>query len=194
MDSLNSDLFLAINQLAGENAILDASAIFIAEAMPFILIGVMVSLWFFANLNKRRISFFAGYSVLLALLLSYLIGVFYFHPRPFVLNLGSQLVEHAADTSFPSDHTTLIFAIASSYLFSRETLKLGVLLVLLSFLAGLARVFVGVHFPFDIIGAGLVGAVSSLSIKYLANKTDLLERFFQLFGVIQLPKRLVNRR
>lgn len=194
MDSLNSDLFLAINQLAGENAILDASAIFIAEAMPFILIGVMVSLWFFANLNKRRISFFAGYSVLLALLLSYLIGLLYFHPRPFVLNLGSQLVEHAADTSFPSDHTTLIFAIASSYLFSRETLKLGVLLVLLSFLAGLARVFVGVHFPFDIIGAGLVGAVSSLSIKYLANKTDFLERFFQLFGVIQLPKRLVNRR
>ncbi len=59
MDSLNSDLFLAINQLAGENAILDASAIFIAEAMPFILIGVMVSLWFFA-----------GHSVLLALLLS----------------------------------------------------------------------------------------------------------------------------
>lgn len=193
MDSLNSDLFLAINQLAGENAILDASAIFIAEAMPFILIGVMVSLWFFADLNKKRISFFAGYSVLLALLLSYLIGVFYFHPRPFVLNLGSQLVEHAADTSFPSDHTTFIFAIASSYLFSRETLKLGVLLVLLSFLAGLARVFVGVHFPFDIIGAGLVGVVSSLSIKYLANKTDLLESFFQLFRVIQLPKRLVNK-
>ncbi|WP_036217307.1 undecaprenyl-diphosphatase [Marinospirillum minutulum] len=193
MDSLNSDLFLAINQLAGENAILDASAIFIAEVMPFILIGVMVSLWFFADLNKKRISFFAGYSVLLALLLSYLIGVFYFHPRPFVLNLGSQLVEHAADTSFPSDHTTFIFAIASSYLFSRETLKLGVLLVLLSFLAGLARVFVGVHFPFDIIGAGLVGVVSSLSIKYLANKTDLLESFFQLFRVIQLPKRLVNK-
>jgi len=193
MDSLNSDLFLAINQLAGENAILDASAIFIAEVMPFILIGVMVSLWFFADLNKKRISFFAGYSVLLALLLSYLIGVFYFHPRPFVLNLGSQLVEHAADTSFPSDHATFIFAIASSYLFSRETLKLGVLLVLLSFLAGLARVFVGVHFPFDIIGAGLVGVVSSLSIKYLANKTDLLESFFQLFRVIQLPKRLVNK-
>lgn len=193
MDSLNSDLFLAVNQLAGENAILDASAIFIAEVMPFILIGVMVSLWFFADLNKKRISFFAGYSVLLALLLSYLIGVFYFHPRPFVLNLGSQLVEHAADTSFPSDHTTFIFAIASSYLFSRETLKLGVLLVLLSFLAGLARVFVGVHFPFDIIGAGLVGVVSSLSIKYLANKTDLLESFFQLFRVIQLPKRLVNK-
>ena len=190
---MNSDLFLVINQLAGENAILDASAIFIAEAMPFILIGVMVSLWFFADLNKKRISFFAGYSVLLALLLSYLIGVFYFHPRPFVLNLGSQLVEHTADTSFPSDHTTFIFAIASSYLFSRETLKLGVLLVLLSFLAGLARVFVGVHFPFDIIGAGLVGVVSSLSIKYLANKTDLLESFFQLFRVIQLPKRLVNK-
>src|SRR5690554_2566962 len=193
MDSLNSDLFLAINQLAGENAILDASAIFIAEAMPFILIGVMVSLWFFADLNKKRISFFAGHSVLLALLLSYLIGVFYFHPRPFVLNLGSQLVEHVADTSFPSDHTIFIFAIASSYLFSRETLKLGMLLVLLSSLVGLARVFVGVHFPFDIIGAGLVGVVSSLSIKYLANKTDLLERFFQLFRVIQLPKRLVNK-
>ena len=186
MDNLNSVFFLAINQFAGKSTVLDGLAIVMAEAMPFLLIALMLILWFFGNLEKKRLSFFAGYAVLLALSLSYLIGLVYFHQRPFVANLGTQLVEHAPDASFPSDHTIFIFAISSMYLFNKSTQILGVWACLFSALAGLARVFVGVHYPFDIVGAALVGAFSSLVIMYLAKRLNSLERFFQLFVFIKL--------
>lgn len=192
MDKINSAFFSAINQYAGKNSLLDALAIFMAEAMPFILVAVMVILWFFATTEKKRISFFAGYSVLLAMLLSYIIGTLYFHPRPFVANLGTQLVEHAPDASFPSDHTTFIFAISFVYLFSKSTRGLGIWLCSLSLLAGLARVFVGVHYPFDIVGAALVGVVSSLLVIYVASKVSYLEKIFQLFTCIKLPSILLK--
>ncbi|GLR63667.1 undecaprenyl-diphosphatase [Marinospirillum insulare] len=192
MDNINRIFFQAINQYAGKSGILDASAIFIAEAMPYILIGIMLYLWFFSDQSKQRISFFAGYSVLIALLLSYIIGAAYFHPRPFVANLGTQLVEHAADASFPSDHTTFIFAISLMYWLNKPTRSLGGWLSCLSLIAGLARVFVGVHYPFDIAGAVLVGLVSSLMVIYLAKKVSYLEKVFKLFCCIKLPSSIKN--
>lgn len=192
MDNLNSAFFLSINQFAGSSAVVDFLAIVFAEAMPFVLMAVMLGLWFFGSFEKKRISFFAGYSVLLALFISYLIGAVYFHERPFVANLGTLLVEHAADASFPSDHTTFIFAIAFMYLFNKATRNLGGLLCLLSLLAGLARVFVGVHYPFDIAGAALVGAVAAGLVLYLAGKVVYLERIFQACCCIKLPNQSVN--
>lgn len=189
MDNLNSHFFLLINQFAGRSALVDFLAIVFAQAMPFVLMAVMLSLWFYGNFAKKRISFLAGYSVLVALLISYIIGLLYFHPRPFVAHLGTQLVEHAPDASFPSDHTTFIFAIAFMYLFNKATRSLGGLLCLLSLLAGLARVFVGVHYPFDIVGAALVGAAAAGLVLYLAGKVVYLERFFKVCCCIKLPNK-----
>ncbi|HKM16530.1 MAG TPA: undecaprenyl-diphosphatase [Marinospirillum sp.] len=189
---LNSTFFLLINQYAGKNTIVDVLVIFMAEAMPFLLIALMLLLWFFGSFEKKRISFFAGYSVLLALFISYLIGLVYFHPRPFVAHLGTQLVEHTADASFPSDHTTFIFAIAFMYVFNQATRSLGYALCLLSVLAGLARVFVGVHYPLDIVGAALLGGISSLMVIFLVGKLNCLERFYQLFTCIKLPNWLLK--
>lgn len=194
MADLNSTLFLLINQFAGKNAMVDFLAIAFAQAMPFVLIALMLWLWFFGSVNKQRISFFAGYSVLLALFISYLIGLVYFHERPFVAHLGTQLVEHAADASFPSDHTTFIFAIAFMYLFRKSTRSLGSWLCLLSLLAGLARVFVGVHYPFDIAGAALVGAVAAGLVLYLAGKVVYLECFFQACCCIKLPNQAMKNK
>lgn len=188
MDNLNSAFFLSINQYAGKSTLIDSLAIFFAEAMPFLLIALMLVLWFFGSTDKKRSSFFAGYSVLLALLASYFIGLAYFHPRPFVMNLGIQLIEHAPDASFPSDHTTFIFAISFMYLFNKATRKIGLLACLFSLVAGLARVYVGVHYPFDIAGAALLGAFSALSIIYLARKISYLDRFYLIFTCIKLPK------
>lgn len=192
MESINKTFFLSINQYAEKSIFLDAIAIFMAEAMPFILIIIMLYLWFFASTDKKRITFFAGYSVLLALFVSYILGALYFHPRPFVANLGTQLVEHAADASFPSDHTTFIFAISFMYLFSKATQKLGFLLCCLSLTAGFARVFVGVHYPFDIAGAALVGAVSAGLVLYLVSKVVYFERIFQACCCIKLPNQSVK--
>jgi undecaprenyl-diphosphatase len=168
---MNETLFLYINSFAGKSHILDLFFIISAKAMPYIFIGIEVWLYFIAKRKKEAI--FAFYSVVLAIIISKTIGVFYYHNRPFVDNLGVQLIQHKADSSFPSDHTTFLFAIAFSYLFFKLK-NLVVISLILAFLGGIARVYVGVHYPFDIMGGIFVGFVASFIVFLLKNRLEFV--------------------
>lgn len=174
MDNFNVSTFLFINQFAGKNNILDIIFISAAEVMPYIFMLVLVYLWFSSSMEKRRSAFNSGLSVLLGMITSYVISLFYYHPRPFVENLGTQLIPHAPDSSFPSDHTTFIFSIAVMLLFNKATRKVGFILFVLSIISGLSRVYGGVHFPLDILGAMLVAVFSSVIVFNLQYKTNAL--------------------
>ena len=166
---MNETLFLYINSFAGNSHILDLFFIISAKVMPYIFMGLEVWLYFVAKKKKEAI--FAFYSVVLAIIISKTIGVFYYHNRPFVDNLGVQLIQHKADSSFPSDHTTFLFAIAFSYLFFKLK-KLAVISLILAFLGGIARVYVGVHYPFDIIGGIFIGFVASFVVFLLKDRLE----------------------
>ncbi|CAM3682451.1 undecaprenyl-diphosphatase [Rheinheimera salexigens] len=178
MEQFNQSAFLLINQYAGKNSVLDYILISIAEVTPYIFILVLALLWFSGNLEKMKTSFNAGLAVLLGMLTSYSIGFLYYHSRPFVQGLGRQLVEHAPDSSFPSDHTTFIFCIAIMLLFNRSTRVLASVLCGFSLISGLSRVYVGVHFPLDIVGAILVALFSSIVVFTLRDKSQWLLKFF----------------
>lgn len=188
MQSLNSSLFLLINQFSGEYAWLDKLMIYLAEFTPYAFIIFLGLMWFFAQPNKRYASFLAGFSVLLAMLFSFIIGQLYFHPRPFMDGLGFQLVQHAPDTSFPSDHTTFVFAIAFSFLFYLANKSLGWWLVALSLLSGIARVYVAVHYPADILGALLVGGLAAACILLLDKKFNAFSYLYEKLNFLRLPK------
>ena len=174
MEEFNLSTFLLINQYAGQSSLLDALLIGSAEVMPYLYMVIMLFLWFDTNIERKKSSFNCGLSVLIGMLTSYVISLFYYHLRPFVDNLGTQLVEHAPDSSFPSDHTTFIFSISVMLLFNKTTRVIGAILCIFSFISGLSRVFVGVHFPLDIFSAILVAVFSSLVIFKLQEKTSSL--------------------
>lgn len=174
MEESNISAFLFINQYAGINSLLDAILITAAKAMPYAFIMVLIYLWFSSSVERKRSSFNAGLSVLLGLLTSYIISIFYYHSRPFVDQLGTQLIEHAPDSSFPSDHTTFIFCIAIMLLFNKSTRTIGSVLSVFSCISGVARVFGGVHYPLDIVGAILVALFSSVVVFSLRHKTSCL--------------------
>lgn len=188
MEEFNVSAFLFINQYAGKSTILDAILIGTAEVMPYIFMLVMLYLWFDVNIERKRSSLNSGLSVLLGMLTSYVISLFYYHSRPFVDNLGTQLVEHAPDSSFPSDHTTFIFSISVMLLFNNSTKTIGAILCSLSLISGLSRVFVGVHFPLDILGAILVAIFSSVVVFKLQNKT----RFLLNYLVQKMPNKAIK--
>ena len=89
-----------------------------------------------------------------------LITVFLFEPRPFALHLGRTLLHYTADSGFPSDHVTILTAMAVTLLLKKR--RWGIVFAFLAVLVGWARVFVGVHWPFDILGAFAVGTVAGL--------------------------------
>jgi undecaprenyl-diphosphatase len=111
---------------------------------------------------RRRAAVAAGFGAGLALAGAQVISRVVDRPRPFVADpRGVHLFAgHAADASFPSDHATAAFAIATAVLLRDR--RWGA--VVLAFAAVLAagRVALGVHYPTDVLGGAALGAAASL--------------------------------
>ena len=162
----NQSLFLLINNYAGKSQILDTIAIVLGDNMPYLFIVIEVYLYFFTR--KRESSLYAFYAVIVALVINQIIGLFYFHNRPFMDGIGTVLSSHLAESSFPSDHTAFMLAIAWTLFLSQNTKKLGLILIPIGIISATFRIFIGVHYPFDILGGiftGLISAIMVLSIK-----------------------------
>lgn len=79
-------------------------------------------------------------------------------PRPFQAHPGSihTLVAPSTDGSFPSDHAAAAMAIAVVLLLAHR--RLGAIAAIVAGVVCLARVYVGAHYPGDVIGGAAVGA------------------------------------
>ena len=173
LENLNKDWFLAINSYAGNNHIVDVIITAIAQYTPYLFIVGLFYLWF---TNKKNEALFAGYATTLGIIINLLIGLAYYHPRPYMQNLGHTLLAHKNDGSFPSDHTTFLFSIAFMLITFRSTRKLGNLAILLSFACGIARVYSGVHWPYDIIGSIIVSIVAVALMHVFKNRLVFLNK------------------
>jgi len=87
--------------------------------------------------------------------------------------LGINLVEHTLDSSFPSDLSTLMFAVAWVLYMAKFTRKWSYGLPALALVSGICRVIVGVHFPLDIFMAAVVAGLASIIVI----KSTLLNQF-----------------
>lgn len=83
-------------------------------------------------------------------------------PRPFLTHPNALvLVSRSADGSFPSDHATMAGAVAASLFL--VTWRLGLVASALALLMAFDRVYVGVHYPQDVLaGLGFGAAVAIL--------------------------------
>ncbi len=167
MEQINLTIFNMINGFAHMNGILDAIMILSAKYMPFLFMLELLYLWFKKGDTYKSIALFSGYSAVFGLFINFIITLLYFHPRPFMEHLGVLLIKYATDTSFPSDHTTFMLSIAFMFLYFKQTRILGILFAVLGLFGGFARVFCGVHFPFDIFGSVVVAITSSFIIFIL---------------------------
>mgnify|MGYP000008668463 CR=1 FL=1 len=175
ISNLNIYLFSVINNVAGKNPILDTAMIFIASYFIFVIPIFLIYLWFKKTKrdeNKKEALFIFA-SVLISLAIAWGISLIYFHPRPFMIGLGKKLIQHAPDSSFPSDHATSMFAPAFSLIFLKKY-KDGVIFFILSALVGIARVFCGIHFPVDIVGSFFVSLIGAGIIFIVKEKLNFL--------------------
>ena len=101
----------------------------------------------------------------------FLVFIFWQRPRPFVAH--SDLISDPiirgmklSNTSFPSSHTYVAFAIATT-LFLYGHKKLGSFLIFMAILIAISRIGTGLHYPSDIIASIVLGIVSGLVAYYL---------------------------
>ncbi|MCA1030205.1 undecaprenyl-diphosphatase [Bacillus timonensis] len=160
-------LFKAINGLSNRVYFLDKLMILISNKMRYVFAFVLLVLWLKGKSN-RTCSKKAFISAALSIILQFVIQSISFRPRPFMLNHVGILIPSKMNSSFPSRHTILVFSISTIILFYKQTL--GRVLLLLSSLTAFSRIWVGHHYPTDILGSAFLGCFTSLCVHRFTKK------------------------
>lgn len=173
---MNEALFRAINGLAGQWPLIDAAMTWLAQDATYALIVIAVASWLVNRLLGRPVGVRAVLSVVIALVVCETISLWYFHPRPFaVLPDVLQLVPHEPNASFPSTHATALAAGAGPFVWSRA--RLGVLLLVGTVLVGVSRIYVGIHYPADVLAGFAIGFGVSYFLSRVSTPFDGIERW-----------------
>jgi undecaprenyl-diphosphatase len=187
--NLNLAAFEAIQSLTGISFI-DELMLYLAELLVVIVPLTLMYLWFQGKKGKED-SILTFTSAIAGLLVSYGMGLLYSHQNPSVT--FDTIVAAKPENAFPSQHTAVIFS-AVWPLFWREKDYLGILVLISAVGTALARVYIGEHWPIDIIGSiaasgigfGLIYVSEDHLIDVLEPLIDLAERIEKrIFGDIE---------
>lgn len=166
-DQFNQFLFSLFNAAPGLSGWRLQLAVLAAEWVVLSVPLGLVLMWINGAPGQREAAVRALLAALVALTISKLIGLMWFHPRPFMIGFGQSYLHHAADSSFPSDHATGMFSVALALAICRlrEARRFGMALLALGLAVAWARVFLGVHWPLDMIAAFMVSALAALLVN-----------------------------
>lgn len=170
MEQWNITQFLWMNAGDHPDSLTVLLAAIFADYAIFLVPLMLVIGWLSGDAPRRTLMLEATAGGLFALLINQLIGMVWQHPRPFMIGMGHTLIPHVADSSFPSDHLTLLLAVAFCFVIRARWLVCGVVLLALSLPMAWSRIYLGVHFPLDMVGAAFVGFISA-AILFGVRKT-----------------------
>ncbi|KIL48228.1 undecaprenyl-diphosphatase [Jeotgalibacillus soli] len=167
-------LFHFINGLAGRYSPLDSLMIMISNKIRYVFMAILGVRWLQNQAPKNVIL-----SLLFPLFLNTFIRFFYNKPRPFMNHRVGILIPSKMNSSFPSKHVLLVFAVAAS-IFLKER-RLGSVMLGLAGLTGLSRIWVGHHYPSDVLGSAVLGVFSGIM-------TNKFPHFFvPVFRMLRIP-------
>lgn len=155
-------LFVKIQVFVHHNPWMDKMLVFLAQYLIYGIPVLLVILWFW-SVKVKKATFKSALAAIVAWLgFAKIIAHVVNRPRPSeMLMAGKELLFHRPDTSFPSDHATMLFALALSLrLYGLKTL--GNVLLVVSAVIAISRVMVGVHFPLDVVGGAILGCLVAL--------------------------------
>jgi undecaprenyl-diphosphatase len=162
MTQLDDQLFRMINGFAASLSLLNPVMRFLAQDGEYVFFLGVVAYWLIRTTSNRRMIVEALTAACIGLALSGLIGHIFYRDRPFVAHDVFQLIPHAANASFPSDHATGAFVIATAIWLFRK--REGTIWLLLAACVALSRVWTGVHYPMDVAAGALLGVLTAAGV------------------------------
>ena len=198
-ETLNIQLFQLINAPADPSGLVLMLARFFAIQVVFAGVLWMVITWIRNGREFRFALLDIFLTAVVALVANQAISSTWYHARPFETGLGQQFLAHATESSFPSDHAGFMFALFFAALANPPTRKWAGLFLVAGIGVAWSRVYLGVHFPFDMIGAFGVAFLSMLWVKLISlwmrlNVYPLVVQLYEtIISTLKLPPALFPR-
>jgi undecaprenyl-diphosphatase len=172
LENINLLWFSMLNSNPGLHGWRLELALFAAEWLILLVPIGLAGLWMSGVGAQREAAVKALAATGVALGINAVIGLLWYHARPFVAGVGHSFMHHAPDSSFPSDHGTIMFTVALVLAAGSVPVatRFGRSLLPLAFAVAWSRVFLGVHWPMDMIGA--LGVAVGVTLLFQARLAD----------------------
>lgn len=187
-------LYKAVNGLSGY-ALADEVVRLLADGLPTVLVALVALTflvpWAARRRRRRSGAVLATAAAGLALLVNQPIARAVARARPYNAHPAHAhlLIARSHDPSFPSDHATGAFALAMGvWLYDR---RFGTILMALAAVLSFSRVYVGTHYPGDVVAGALIGSAVAAGLYLLAPTRRLVESVARRCG--ELWDRLTSR-
>lgn len=196
MTAINTSLFNFINH-GLKNPVFDAIMPAITELGSFVFVTIFLIIVFliakFKNKEEiKNIILICIISVLFVGLITVIIKYIVNEPRPFMeLSNVHLLVVEDDLRSFPSGHTATVFSLITCLILNikgyvKHYKAVSCLLILYGIIIGFSRIYVGVHYPIDVIFGAAIGICGSIFILNFEDK--ILGYYYKIIGKFKIRK------
>ncbi len=154
-------------------------------------IPVVILAWVLGGERYKRGALMMAIAFLIIIAVGLTLKAVYFRPRPFLdIPTAKVLMPRPSDSSFPSGHALIVFGGATiGLLFFKR--RYSIPLLAEAVLVGYSRVYVGLHYPSDVVAGALLGSSIALLVYGFGNNAGWFEGLYHLvrsvyYGVLSL--------
>lgn len=174
LSHLDRELACRLNQFSRRNRTISIAAQIAADDLIGALPLVISRWWRLGSARSRQAALAAIIAGSAGLALNDRIGQSFYVRRPFLDGRTRRLVAVPRSSSFPSEHTTVAFSLATTAILyglpGRVPLLVGAGLI------ALGRVCAGVHYPSDVLAGAAIGSFWAFVARALLAKTPWTAR------------------
>ena len=180
LSEINIELFRMFNDLGKEVMFLNPIMIFFAKYMKYFLLFGIIMYWFTRERENRIMIISSMFAFVVAEVFGAIAGAIHSNNQPFAeLSNVNQLIGHAIDNSFPSDHAIEFFSICITFLLFKKNLRYVWLAI--AILVSISRVWVGVHYPADILVGAILGIIGAALCYWVIPQLNVIKKLLAIY-------------
>lgn len=152
---------------------------FFSDSISYLSIGIPILIAIYhewkKNVSLKKTRFSLLYNLLslgVAGLVSYMVKKTFLEPRPYEVDSRIAQLSVGGGYSFPSGHTTEAFAAAMAFtiLYFKDKKWVAFISFAWALMVASSRVYLGVHYPFDVFAGMIIGSTVSFCLYYFVFK------------------------